>query len=223
MKDFRRGLKKDYDIKLSDELKANSLIRKRSFALRLDLDEKERIEIYRKSLEFLGNLGTIKIFSVCIRKKDITSSKLDIFSFAWKILFTRLHYTTNRLNEEIGRHDKSMVISDQTEEAKIRKILRQLRVINYIKDKNVPLDTFVEDPFIRNSKNSYFVQFCDLVAFSVAAKNLSSKLTDPYRFGEMYNLLEPVLEKSVYSRGTSEGIVYFPVETKIPAEAGTKN
>jgi hypothetical protein len=46
----------------------------------------------------------------------------------------------------------------------------------------------------------------------VAAKNLSSKTTDPYDFVNLYKLLEPIIEKSVYSRSESEGegIVYFP-------------
>ena len=210
IKQFRIELQKKYKIKMSDEMKANHLIRKQGFAYRLNLNETTRIIIYRSALKLLSTLSKIKLFSVCIRKKQIEKKTFNVFDFAWRLLMTRLHYTSNRLNKAKHRLDKSILISDETDEAKVRKMLRALRVINFIQGKNYPLDTFIEDPFIRKSDHSHFVQLCDLVAFSVAAKNLSSKLTDPYNFPEMYKLLDPILEKSVFASPNSEGIVYFP-------------
>jgi len=210
IKEFRKELKRDYGIRLVDELKANYLIRKQGFAHRLNLSEDNRVKIYKRAFEFLSTIKTIRTFSMCIRKKEIKSQSLYIFSYAWKLLLTRQHYTANKFNNEIGRTDKAILISDETNEDKIRKMLRQLRVINYVSGKNIKLDSFIEDPFIRKSDYSYFVQLCDLIAFCVAAKNLSSKTTDPYNFTNLYKLLEPIIEKSVYSRGESEGIVYFP-------------
>jgi hypothetical protein len=210
IKEFRRYLKQKYGINLSEELKANHLVGNKGFARKLNLSEQNRIEIYKTTLNFISTLGHIKVFSVCIRKKEITKQNLDIFSFAWKLLYTRQHYTVNKLNKENNRNDKSIIISDDTNEDLIRKILRELRVINYVGGKNIVLDSFIEDPFMKKSHHSYFIQLCDMIAFCVAAKNIKSKSIIPFDFINMYKILEPVIEKSVSYGSDKDGIVYFP-------------
>jgi Protein of unknown function (DUF3800) len=210
IKEFRKELKKEYKINLQDELKANYLFRKQGFAHRLNLSENTRVEIYKKVIKFISTLNSVRIFSVCIKKREIKKRDMDIFSYAWKMLITRQHYTANKLNREIGRNDKAILISDDTNEDVVRKILRQLRIFNYVNGKNFPVDTFIDDPFMRKSHHSYFIQLCDMVAFCVAAKNISSKSVAPYEFQEMYKLLDPVIEKSVYHKEPIEGIAYFP-------------
>jgi hypothetical protein len=209
IKSFRGFLRREYGIKLNQELKSNYLVRNSGYIHELHLSEDERVKIYQECLSFLASIDKIRLFSVCIRKREIAGAPIDIYEFAWTLLLTRLHYTANRMNGN-NRKDTAILISDETNETKLRSILRKLRVYNPIKSKNVPLTTFIEDPFIRESTNSHFVQFCDLVAFAVAAKDVSSKILRPYKFGDMYAVLDPILEKSVHDGEQREGIVYYP-------------
>lgn len=209
IKSFRGYLRKEYGIKLNRELKSNYLVRNSGYIHELHLSEDDRVKIYRECLSFLASIHNIRLFSVCIRKRELASAPIDVYEFAWTLLLTRLHYTANRMNGN-NRKDVSILISDETNETKLRSILRKLRVYNPIKNKNVPLTTFIEDPFIRESASSHFVQFCDLVAFAVAAKDVQSKLLQPYKFKDMYSILDPILEKTVHDGEPREGIVYYP-------------
>jgi hypothetical protein len=61
------------------------------------------------------------------------------------------------------------VVADGIEDIAVRRLARKLRVYNPIPSHqggtyNVPIDHVVEDPFHRDSRNSYFTQMADVVA-----------------------------------------------------------
>lgn len=214
IKEFRRSLKNAYGVRQRDELRANDLIKGQGFSFRLKLDIEKRMDIYKRTMIFISQLPTIKTFSVCMRKDFLHRRDFAVFEFAWKILITRLHYALANLNQKSLVKDKGIIISDKSDEAKVRKILRQLRVYNPVKTsgaqyKNVIVDTVIEDPFFRESEHSHFVQLCDMTAFSVAGQEFLIKTLIPYNFSNFYSLLQPVVLQEV-SKANKLGIVYFP-------------
>jgi len=72
--------------------------------------------------------------------------------------------------------------------------------------RNLPIETVIEDPFVRNSEHSYFIQIADVCAY------FARQYYDPNRFvkkqgaRKYYERLEPVILKEA-SRKHPLGIV----------------
>ena len=210
---MRGVLRKNYSIKLDEELHATEIVAGKGISYKYKLNEQQRVEIFALAIDCVGKLPKARVFSVCIRKDALLKRNFDVLEFAWKILSTRLHYTINRLNDIAGKHDKAIMIPDDTQNVEIRKLIRKLRVFNPIHTgrqvENVKLDSIIEDPKFTESEHSYFIQMCDLIAYCVVAKRINIPKFEPYDFGSLYRKLDSVLEKSV-SKRNAEAVVYFP-------------
>ena len=84
---------------------------------------------------------------------------------AWSRLLQR--YDTYLKKEA---KDKGIVIVDDTDSIKLQSLQRKMRVYNPLPSHysnnsyNSPIDNIIEDPFSRNSNQSYFIQTVDVIA-----------------------------------------------------------
>jgi hypothetical protein len=222
IKTLRAALRKEYSIKLDEELHATEIVAGQGISFKHKLDIDQRIDVFSQAIECIGKLENIKAFSVCIRKDELQKRDFDVLEFAWTLLSTRIHYTINRLNGITKKRDKTILIPDESQDMKIRKLLRKLRVFNPIwsdkKIDNVRLDSIIEDPLFSATKHSYFLQMCDMAAYVSVAKSVKIKKFEPYKFDQLFQMLDGILEKPV-TKDNAEAIVYFP-KIKNPAQGG---
>lgn len=213
IKALRNELRKAHSIKLDEELHATEIVAGQGISFKHKLDINQRIDIFSRTFECLKSLENVKVFSICIKKDNLQKRDFNVLEFAWTLLSTRIHYTINRLNVITKRNDKVILIPDDSQNMRIRKLLRKLRVFNPVgtgtKRENVKLESIIEDPKFSESRHSYFLQMCDMIAYCAVAKNIKIQKFKPYNFGSFYQKLDGNLEKPV-SKDNSEAIVYFP-------------
>lgn len=163
--DLRRTLRRDYGIPLRAEIKANYLIRRSGDLKRTDLAPGERKMIYRAHLKTIHPMGG-RAFAVVIDKECTGVTGRACFSMASETLLNRLERITAYEQAEI------VVVHDEGEDASVRRLVRKAR--RYLTAGSITgqgslqfaADKIIDDPVPRSSRNSYFIQMADLVAYA---------------------------------------------------------
>lgn len=207
---FRRTMKNVYGLPMRAELHASEYIRSPPVA---GMPKHVRLAILRNLLDELAKLNYISITGVIV---DKTNKQLgyDVFDLAWKTLFQRFENTMKHGNLPGGHaSDKGMLIVDNTDGQKLQKLVRRMAVVNCIPSmlypgtsRNMPIIRVVEDPHNKDSRDSYFIQSCDVCAYFLHQKFKSSKYIKSKSAHNYYNKLLPVLNISA-SKKNGFGIV----------------
>ena len=166
LKFMRRRFKNSFSIPMNAEIKSNYLIRGSGDIKNLGLAPSQRSWVFREHLRTAQQFGAFGCFAICVRKSP-GMAKNQIFQIAWNTLFQRLE-RTSRANG----NRPVILIHDDGENLAVRKMARLSRrhltagslfgnsqLIN-------PFGTLIEDPFPKISKESYFIQLADIVAYS---------------------------------------------------------
>jgi len=172
---------------------------------------------------FLATLN-IKCVSVVIDKKNINRPTYNVLKNALTYSIQRIE---NDLDKSFGS-ERFMIISDEGRVSKMRDTARMLQRINYIPSQfnyssyRKEIKTLIEDPLPKNSKESYFIQFADLMAFVVSIyvkRNLcrekldwGKRLLNVLGYGDeihLMDILKPCLNTKA-SNKNDYGIVYYP-------------
>ena len=204
---FRRGIRDSYGIKMSTELKAQYLLRGHPSIG--SLSERDRMAIYRRAMEFIATADWARVFAVIVEKNRLM--KKDS-SFVQDRSWT---YTVQRLQSwSRSQTTETMVLHDEGTNTLFRRTLRKMRRHHragsfFHPGHTVPANAnlLIEDTTPRNSRDSYFIQLADLVAYAAIRK------VDPSRrFGATaWDLLGPSRIKEVSKlRGGPYGIVKWP-------------
>ncbi len=93
--DFRRCLRKDFGLKLREEIHAMNFIHNPGATARIP--KYRRLRILREVLDFEASLSSISILNVVVDKSG-KSAAYDVFENAWKVLLQRLHNTAENRN-----------------------------------------------------------------------------------------------------------------------------
>jgi hypothetical protein len=148
----------------------------------------ERAEIFRRVLTYLVET---KLFRV------ISSVNTNEF-----YAFDRLINRINRTAEEEGH--KVILVCDQGQEAEFTRRMRKMRVHNPIpsklgfwvgggKQKNIPTSQILEDPFFKDSKDSYFIQAVDFCAYALLRSERPLASRTALGYDTMYEELRPIV------------------------------
>lgn len=204
---FRRGIRDSYGVKMSTELKAQYLLRGNPSLGRLS--ERDRLAIYRRAMEFLANAEWARVFAVVL-EKDKVKKRESTFALdqSWTFTVQRLQNWSRSENTE------TMILHDEGTNTLFRRTLRKMRRHHRAGSFFYPGTTIsaeanllIEDTTPRNSRDSYFIQLADLVAYAAIRKVFPTK-----RFGATaWDLLGPSRIKEVSKlRGGPYGIVKWP-------------
>lgn len=211
MKDFRRELQVDFNLPLKLELHASHLLRHKGKIRDYLKSRQECIKVYKRCFTFLNSLKDlgIRIFIVIVFK----NGSQDVFETAWKFLLQRFH---NFLEE---RSSKGLLIVDDTDEKRLRKLVRKLRRYNPIPSKyggtiEKPMVTIVEDPILRKSEENYFVQFVDLVVYSFIQILYPNKTARRHSLGKEYFSMRDIFLTEA-SNQNNFGVVFYPQDEGI--------
>lgn len=222
MVDVRRDIRQRYGLFMRAELHGSELINPRGNAAykRIPGGRKGRVSVYRDALQGMtAGMPDIKIINVHLNKLNPRYRRSveigpngeipDPEGRSWEWLVQRFN---NHLRWDCDG-DLGMVLPDETNEAKVRRIMRRMRVHNYITSRVIsgtsysnPIEQIVEDPVIRNSQNSYFVQFADLVAHALYRDLYPKGGYRKYNVDRLFSLVDSVLLKSA-SGSDPRGIV----------------
>ncbi len=209
---FRNFCKDRYGLKKREEIHASHFINNPKEVVRIKRND--RLDILRKSMRFLSGLSDVSIISVVVDKQGKDE---DIFDLAWTTLIQRFENTIRNHNfpGPSNTDDRGMLIPDNTDGTKLKTIIRKMRKYNPIPNdrsmyqsgyRNMQLEYLIEDPYLKDSSDSYLHQFVDVVAYSLRQKYEPNAYMKNKGALHLYDLLDPILNKHV-TRNNTWGIV----------------
>ncbi len=208
--EFRRWIKKRYRVYMEDELHAAEMISKPSkLASSLQgLKKHERLAIIRHFADQLARLQDMSIINVVVDKESgKLLTKEDVFRGAWYRLFQRFENTIQYRNFPGPNNisERGMIFPDNTDGERLRKYLNEMRIQNRIKIKQTsgsfiyddkPIVSLIEDPILRDSQHSYFIQAADCAVFLLKQSIQPSGYMRKNGGNAYFKRLEPVLCKA---------------------------
>jgi len=174
---FRKQLKKDFRIPVKLEFHTKYFILNKKPYLDLKISNEDRVLVIDLFCKLIGQLE-LKVVNVVINKRKIIMPDYNILGRA-------LTYSVQRIENDLNKMDptsKFVAITDPGRLKKMRKTARRLRKINFIPSKfsnrlyRKEIKLLIEDLLQKESKESYFIQISDLVAYIVylySLKNLN--------------------------------------------------
>ncbi|MGL4612083.1 MAG: DUF3800 domain-containing protein [Trueperaceae bacterium] len=117
-------------------------------------------------------------------------------------------YLQKSCNASLG-----MIFADETNEVKIRRLIRKMRVYNPVPSyfgghRSMPITNSVEDPVMRSSDHSYFVQIADLTSHALYRKLYPKGSYRQYNVDKLFELLNSILLIEA-SKSDPQGIVHL--------------
>jgi hypothetical protein len=218
---FRRGLKHRYKVYLEAEIHAADMISKPSkvHASIQRLRKYERLAIIRQFADKIATLNDVSIINVVINKRGKVPDKGEVFRWAWYSLFQRFENTIRQKNFPGTKNpnERGLIFPDSTDGEKLRRFLDQMRRNNPIKIAgqqgafavtNQPIQVIIEDPVMRDSRQSYLIQAADCAAFLLKQSIEPSAYTKRHGGNAYFQRLDPVLCKHASRKDTKgQGVV----------------
>jgi len=173
---FRRLLRESKGLKLRDEIHSTDLINHPGELIRIKRND--RLDIIKKCIDWLDCQHDISVFSVIVDKHNTSH---DVFEKAWNALVMRFENTIRYKNFRGPQNadDRGIILSDNTDGQKLTKLIRKMRHYNSIPNdkgfytggfRNIKLQYVIEDPIMKDSKNSFIHQMNDVLAYCVRQK-----------------------------------------------------
>jgi len=163
---FKRQLGKDFNFPFKLEIHTKELLLNKKPYAPLFLSSAERVEMVRRFCEVTAQLS-LRVITTTVVKPWI---RIDEFN----VLDKALSYSVNRIESDLrlSSENRFLVISDEGRLAKMRSTTRRMQKVNFIPSKfsgqrayRREIRHLIEDPLPKDSKESYFIQIADLVAF----------------------------------------------------------
>lgn len=205
--DFRRRMKGKFGLKLREEIHAGSMLTSPGELVRIR--KNDRLTIIRHMLDELASLGYLSFINVRVDKQGKPAG-YDPFEKGWQALIQRFENTLNHRNfpGPANADDRGAIFCDETDEVALRRLYRKMRNYNPIPNqqpygsgyRQMPLTRIVEDPSLRRSHNSYFIQAVDVAAFAVYQWYAPSAYVKKKGARNYLERLEPALCKAASPR-----------------------
>lgn len=169
LKAIRVALKAKYGLGVRDEIHASEFINKshpNGYPFNI------RLQIFRDYIRALSNINYISITNICVDKQG-KPADYDVFTHAWQHLFQRFDTTLLYKNfpGPANAQDNGIVFCDDTNGKSLQRLMRKMSVYNPIPYlggsgyRNLPIRMVVEDPNMRDSKDSLPIQAADACAY----------------------------------------------------------
>lgn len=204
VREFRRALRLAYGIYVYKELHAWKFVSGRGDISDRVVTKGQRCAIFKDALTMVANLPGARLFNAVFPSKD------DERAFEW--MLNRI----NRTLEAWGSH--AVLICDEGKDVNYTRLVRRMYVYNPIPSqlgvwadigvswKNIPLSRIVEDPFFKDSAQSYFVQLVDFAAYALLRKERPLPSKTKYGLDKAFYELDPILVREARPRDP-EGII----------------
>jgi hypothetical protein len=204
IRDFRRQLKRTYGIFVYKELHAWKFVSGRGRISDRVVTKSQRCGIFLQALQLTASLPGARLFNGCFPRGQSERG------------FERLVNRINRTLEAWGSY--AILISDKGKEIAYTRLLRRMNVFNPIpsaygvwldtgeKFRNIPITRIIEDPFFKDSSQSYFIQLVDFAAYALLRRERPLPSKSRYGLDTAFALLQPIFVTEA-NRRDPEGIV----------------
>lgn len=219
---FRHWLRRRFGVFLEAELHASDMISKpsRCHVTLQNLRKFERLAILRQFADKLTTLNDLRVINVVVDKHGKAPNKDEVFRWAWYSLFQRFENTIRRRNfpGPANPRERGMIFPDNTDGGKLKRFLSRMRSTNQLKVKhpgghmiiNQPLRVLIEDPVMRDSRESYLIQAADCAAFLLKQSIDPSSFMRKHGGNAYFHRLRPVLcTHASLQDPTARGIVWL--------------
>jgi len=200
---FRKRMRDAFNIRMRDEIHASGMLSRHNYSLN-HLTKNERLTILRFFIQEIASLNEVSIINIIVDKSN-KSVGYDVFSNAWGALLQRFENTISHRNfpGPSNADDRGIIFPDHTDDKKLRLLFRKIRKVNFIPNqrqfasgsRNIPIVKVIEDPNMRDSKESYLIQVVDTVAYFLKQYIDPSKYMLKKGGHKYFQRLEPVLCK----------------------------
>lgn len=208
--EFRRRMKRKFDLKLRDEIHSAHFISKPGELARIKRND--RLTIIRHFASELALLPDITVINVVVDKLG-KAEDYDPFEKGWQALIQRFDNTIGYRNFRgpANADERGMIFPDGLPQRKLTNLLRRMRRHNPIPSqmggfRAIPLRKVIEDPVYRDSAHSLMIQAADLCAFLLyqkASPNAYMKHSGGWKY---FDRLSPILCRQA-SAHDPEGVV----------------
>lgn len=172
IQEYRQRMRTAFGLKLREEIHAAAMINRPGDLVRIKRND--RLTIIRAFADELTSMSDLHVINIAIDKQD-KGTEYDVFTQAWRAMLQRFANTMTR-NNFPGPHnadERGIIFADQTDTLKLTRLLRQMRRYNPVPNqseygpgyRHLQVHNIAEDPNFRNSRDSYFIQAADVVAF----------------------------------------------------------
>lgn len=203
---FRRRMKNAFGLKLREEIHASAFITRPGDLVRIRRNE--RLTILRFFIDELAAMNDVSIINVLVDKSTKNAS-YDVFENAWRALIQRFENTLRYRNlpGPMNSDERGMIMPDDTDNKKLRRLLRRMRRYNPIPNqawrgvgfRDMPVEIVIEDPNFRQSQDSYFIQAADVAAYALYQRHDPNVYIRKKGAVKYFERLEPVLCKKASS------------------------
>jgi hypothetical protein len=212
---FRKRIRSQFGLLLSEEIHCGPMLSRPGSLTRIA--KHDRLAIIRHFIDELATLPYLNVITVRVDKQGKPAG-YDPFERAWEALIQRFENTVGRSNfpdARLGRlpltadPNRGLIFCDQTDAAALRSLYRRMRAYNPIPNtrwvygsgyRQMPLSHVVEDPSVRNSEQSYFIQAADAAAFAAYQMYEPSTYVKNKGARQYYRRLDPILCKRATRR-----------------------
>ena len=204
VRDFRRNLKRSHGIFVYKELHAWKFVSGRGRPSSTIITKSQRVKIFNEALDLVSRLPGARLFNAVFPRHQESHA------------FERM---LNRINRTLIAWDShAILISDVGKEPAYTRLVRRMYVYNPIPSrygqwqetgsswKNIPLERIVEDPFFKDSSQSYFVQLVDFCAYALLRREKPVPSKTKYGLDSSFNTLGPILVTEA-TRRDPEGVL----------------
>jgi Protein of unknown function (DUF3800) len=195
LRQWRAHLRDKHKIPIRHELHAQEFLSGRgSDDAFKDLPRHRRAQIFYTSMRVTNWLNEcdVTLFNVCTTDDNQFQ--------AFERLLNRINRTTQ------ARNTYAHLICDQGKELQYARLVRKMRVHNYIPSKyglwssgvaakNIPIDRIIEDPQFKNSRSSYFIQQADFIAYALLRREKPTPRTKKHGIHKHFDILDGCLER----------------------------
>lgn len=172
---FRQNMRRQFGLQMREEIHAGTMLTRPGSLIRIR--KNDRLTIIRLFLDELAKMKFLNFINVRVDKQG-KPADYDPFERAWEALIQRFENTLKWRNfpGQWLTADIGIIFSDAANEAALRALYRRMRVYNPIPNmrsmfssgyRQMPLSRIAEDPNIRHSHHSYFIQAADTAAFAL--------------------------------------------------------
>jgi hypothetical protein len=169
---YRRRMGAAFGLPLRAELHSSRLLTRPGSLV--GIAKNDRLTIIRAFAKEVATLDRARCICVHVDKRG-KGSDYDVFEHAWRALIQRFSNTLvcGNFPRGPGPAEKGMLFPDDTDQVKLKRLVRRMRRYNPIPNqarfgggfRDLPIDRVIEYPSFRDSAESYFVQVADLIAF----------------------------------------------------------
>ncbi|SES63686.1 DUF3800 domain-containing protein [Anaerobranca gottschalkii] len=222
---FRRQLKMNYNFPMKLEFHTKDFLTDKNPYRNYNWDFSTKKNILLEYFKCIAELD-IKIINVVIVKPNILKNDYDVLDVAFS-------YNIQRIENDLCEKGNSnfLIITDEGRIGKMRKTSRRIQRYNLIPSKIFPgyylnkeIKLLIEDPLPKDSKESYFLQVADLVAYIVylySSKtfindNWANRVSNILNMNDIINFLK-IIKECLNCKATSDnefGIVNYPKNIK---------